>query len=164
MKYVIIVVFVAVYVFFGTERGFTADSAWWTHLTYWLQHGSIMHLVLNVVSMLGMMAILERFMRPAVMLTLAIVIAIGVSWLVSYSIPVVGASGVVYALIGMYMLLIVRGRIRFASTFNLWLFFVSVFIFLIISFVKTNSAGMLHFLSMCAGFVCFSALLSHKTI
>lgn len=154
MKYVIIVAFVAVYAFFGLELGFTTDSAWWTHFTYWLQHGSIMHLVLNVVSLWGLMAALERFMRPAVMLTLAIVIAVGVSWLVSYGIPVVGASGVVYALVGMYMSLIIRGRIRFASIFNMWLFFISVFTFLIISFAKTNSAGMLHFWSMCAGFVC----------
>lgn len=154
MIYILIAAFIVVRLCFGLELGYTAGSAWWTHFTYWLQHGSYMHLVLNVVSLLGLVAALERFIRPAVVLTVAIVVAIGVSWLVSYSVPVVGASGVVYALIGMYMSLIVRGRVRFASGFNLGLFFVSVFTFLIISFVKTNSAGMLHLLAMCVGFAC----------
>ncbi len=153
MIYILILVFILVHILFGLELGYTAQSAWWTHFTYWMQHGSILHLLLNVVSLFGVMKVLERFIRPVVVLTVAIVIAVFVSWLVNYnSVPVVGASGVVYALLGMYISIIVRGTVRFTSTFNMWLFFFSVFTFLIISFFKTNSAGLLHLFSLCAGF------------
>lgn len=154
MIYILILVFVVVRLCFGLELGYTSGSAWWTHFTYWLQHGSFIHLILNAISLLGVLHVLERFIRPAVVLALGVGVAIGTSWLASYSVPVVGASGVVYALLGMYMSLIIRGRARFSSGFNMWLFFVSVFTFLVISFVKTNSAGLLHLLSLCAGFAC----------
>lgn len=147
-----IVVFFIVYLAFGMELGFGDGSAWYTHFTYSFQHGSFLHLILNCISWLAVANALERFIRPWVFLLVAYVVAVAVSWVVSYSVPVVGASGMIYAMLGMYMSLIIRGRVCFGSTFNLWLFFISIFTFLTISFLKTNSAGLLHLLCLCGGF------------
>ena len=152
MTYISIVVFGLVYLAFGLELGFMHGSAWYTHFTYSFQHGSFMHLALNCISWLAVTHALERFFKPWIFLVAVYVVAVVVSFVVSYSVPVVGASGMIYAMLGMYMSLVVRGRVRFASAFNFWMFFISVFTFLTISFFKTNSAGLLHLLCLCVGF------------
>jgi len=152
MKYLLVVVFVIVYVSFGLELGFTSAGPAWKHFTYLFQHGSIMHLVLNCISWLALFGALERFYRPRTIMLVSVAVAVAVSFVVNYTVPVVGASGMIYCMIGMYMCLIVRKRVRFAYKINLIMFFVSVFTFLAISFFKANSAGMLHLLCLVGGF------------
>jgi membrane associated rhomboid family serine protease len=152
MKYLPVIVFVIIYVSFGLELGFTSAGPVWKHFTYSFQHGSIMHLVLNCISWLALFGALERFYRPRTILLVAVAVAVAISFMVSYSIPVVGASGMIYCMIGMYMCLIVRKRVHFASKINLIMFFVSVFTFLAISFFKANSAGLLHLYCLVGGF------------
>lgn len=152
MNYIFIFVFVGVYFLFGMELGYTAGGAWWTHFTYSFQHGSLLHLIINCISWMVMLRVLQRFFPPRAIIMVAYLVAVAVSWVVSYPVPVVGASGMIYAMLGMYMALILMGHVRIVSVLNLWLFFASAFTFLAISFFKANSAGMLHLLCLGCGF------------
>lgn len=155
MKILVIILWVVVYVFFGIELGYTATSPWWTHFTYSIQHGSVMHLLLNSVAFFYMMRALESRHRPWVVLAVAYAISVGASFVVYYPKPVVGASGMIYAMIGMFAFMVMINLHRFkgkARTNNI-VFLFSVAVMLIISLFNPHSAGLIHLVCLVAGAV-----------
>ncbi len=153
MKYFLVTVFLIVFVLFDKDLGYTNTSAVYTHFTYVFQHGSFMHLLLNSISFFTLLAVLERFIRPQIVVAVAVAVAVAASFLVSYPIVVVGASGAIYAIMGMYLCLIVNRRVAFAKKSFLWSFLLALVAFLVIGFVKTNTAGLLHLVCLVAGFL-----------
>ena len=143
-----------VYLCFGTELGYTANAAWYTHFTYMWQHGSWLHLILNSVSMFVLFNLVQRFYRPVVIVAVLVACAWSMSYVVSYDKPVVGASGMVYALMGMYFSLVILGKLKYAKIENMVLSLLSVAVFLAISMIKHNSAGLLHLACLAAGIFC----------
>ena len=184
MKHLIILTFIIVFIFFGHNLGYDANSPWWTHITYNFQHANIMHLLLNSVSFFYIFRALEQAIKPrsrwrkfATCALLPLLIATIASFFTPYppqwlttplspwwgepegglgrvgeGLPVVGASGIIYAMLGMYFALIATKRIRFKDVTALIVLITSVSIFLIISLFKENSAGMLHLLCLILGF------------
>lgn len=152
MKYLFIFAFVGVYYFFGLELGYTVTSPWWTHVTYMFQHANVWHLLLNSFSWWVLFKALERFYRPWVIAAGAMLVAVVASWLCVYSVPTVGASGMIYALMGAFLMLVATGKLVYRRRADLILLIVSVVTFLVIGFIKHNSAGLLHLLCLVAGF------------
>jgi len=152
MSYLSIVIFIVVYLCFGAELGYSESSAWYTHFTYMWQHGSWLHLLLNAFSFAVLFNLVKRFFHPAIIMLVIIFMAWAGSYMVGYDQPVVGASGMVYALMGMYFSLVFVGKLKYTKIENLVLSLFSVGVFLLISIFKQNSAGLLHLVCLALGF------------
>lgn len=152
MKHLFIIAYIIVYIFFGKDLGYDAFSPCWKHITYNFQHANLMHLFLNSVSFYYLFRALERFIRPWIIASAALTSAVAASFLCIYPVPVVGSSGMVYAMIGMYFALVTAKRIRYREKTPLYVFLAGVAIFLTLSFIKPNSAGMLHLASLITSF------------
>lgn len=188
MKHLLILSFIAVFLLFGHQLGYTATSPWWTHLTYNFQHANLWHLLLNSVSFYYLFRALERAIpfrtvrqKFATCALLPLAIATAASFFTPYpqyllnllhhlptlpllggaggGHPVVGASGMIYAMIGMYFYILFKaGKFKNPHKASSWhakspLWGVGgLAIFLIIGFFKPNTAAMLHLLSFITGF------------
>lgn len=153
MKILLIFVWVLIYAFFDLSLGYSSTTPVWTHLTYSFQHASFIHLVLNCVGFFFMMRALEIRYRPAVLIGVAYIISVGASFMVYYPKPVVGASGMVYALIGMFAWVVLTNlpRIVGKARQNNILFLITIAAALIISLLNPVSAGRIHLICMMAG-------------
>lgn len=152
MKYLFILTFFITYIFFGLELGFTGPTPIWKHVTYMFQHGSIWHLLINSFSFFLMFRLLQRYIKSGHITVMILTAAFSMSFLCTYTRVVVGASGMVYAMLGMYFYLVSIRFIRFKNKMSLVLSVISVLTFLTISFFKHNSAGMLHLSCLLSGF------------
>lgn len=152
MKYIFILTFFLVYAFLGLKLGYTATSPWYTHITYSFQHASIMHLLINSFAFWTLYRVLERYISSWHIAIIALFTAISMSFFASYIIVVVGASGMIYTMMGMYFFLVSIHKIHFKDKTTLIVSIISVITFLIISFLKHNSAGMLHLLCLSFGY------------
>ncbi len=157
MKYLFPVIFLLVFLIFGLELGYTATSPWWTRVTYIFQHANLMHLLVNSVSFFFLFRALESMLRPRRITSTALTAAVAAAFLCVYDKPVVGASGMVYAMVGIYVALVVQywnGKFRHPKTrYQVTVFLIAVTIALVVSFFKENTAGLLHLVSMVLGFV-----------
>lgn len=158
MKYLFLLSFLLVYCFFGLELGYTATSPAWKHVTYIFQHASVIHLLMNSFAFWTLSVALYRFVPEYKVYAISITVAVLASFVCTYSKVVVGASGMIYAMLGMYFFLVAVGKIRFKNKIALVVSILSVIIFLTISFLKQNSAGMLHLLCLCGGLLSTSLL------
>ena len=152
MKYFFIIIFILIYFSFGLKLGYTATSPWYTHITYSFQHASIMHLLINSFAFWTLYRVLERYIVSWHIAIIALFAAVSMSFFTEYSIVVVGASGMIYAMMGMYFFLVSIHKIHFKDKTTLIVSVISVITFLIISFLKHNTAGMLHLLCLLFGY------------
>jgi membrane associated rhomboid family serine protease len=102
MKYLMIAAYIIIYVFFGTELGYTTTSPWWTHITYMFQHASWIHLILNSVALYFALKAIKVRIKDWWSIPVAFTAAVAVTFAARYSIPTVGASGFIYALWGVH--------------------------------------------------------------
>ncbi len=153
MKHLIIFIFILVFILFGHELGYDDILPVWKHVTYNFQHADFWHLTLNSISFFYMFRVLERHIRPVNVFLISLIIAFFMSFFCIYDQVVVGASGMIYAQIGMYFALVARRKIRYKDKTPLYIFLGSVAVFLALSFIKGNSAGLLHLLCLISGFV-----------
>jgi membrane associated rhomboid family serine protease len=153
MKNIFLIAFIVIYLCFGLELGYTASSPWYTHVTYIFQHANFMHLALNSISFFLLFKVLEKFFSSWNIIIVSLISAFAMSFFCMYDQPVVGASGMIYTMLGMYFFLICHKQIRFKDKATLYVFIFSVTTFLVISFFKPNSAGLLHFLCFLSGFI-----------
>lgn len=158
MKHIFILSFLLIYTFFGTELGYTATLPIWKHITYMFQHGSIAHLCINSLSFYMLFTALQRYISPYKIAFMAISIAFTMSFLTHYSKVVVGSSGMIYAMLGIYLFLVSIGKIKYRSTAALIIGLLTIATSLIISFLQHNSAGMLHLLCLTSGTVTYATL------
>lgn len=152
MRKIFLIVFLIVFLTAGNNIGYMNVFPVWKHFTYVFQHASMIHLLLNALSFYFLFGALQQFIKTARIITISYGSAVAMSFFTAYTAPVVGASGMIYAMIGIYIHLITQNRIRFKDRNGLIVFIVSVATFLIVSLIKTDQAGMLHLLCMTAGF------------
>lgn len=161
MKYVFIVIFIIVFLLFDTELGYTNTSPLYTHLTYFFQHASILHLFLNSVSFIVMFTVLDKIIERKIFLSITFSIGIVSSFLAMYDVPTVGISSVIYAMIGLYIgVTVFYEDIRIADTRRYLLNISLIAISLTISLIKTNSNFYIHIYSLVIGFI-ISLILSY---
>jgi len=152
-KAAFILLFAIVFLFFGNELGYTYRSPWWNHLTYMFQHASLFHLTINAVAFLSFYRLVERFIPPRTVALYIVVIGFVLSWVCVYPVVVVGASAMVYALIGMYLYFVAVRKLVYRNRNTMILSLCSISFFLFIGFFNPHSAGCLHLLSIVSGFI-----------
>lgn len=152
MKYLFLFSFAFAFAFFNLELGYTATSPTWTHITYMFQHGTLVHLCINCFSFLAFFKVLERFYAPYKIAVVIVMVAFGSSFLCLYAKPVVGASGMIYAMLGMFISLVRYRVICLRNRAALYVLFLSTATFISIGFFKHNSAGLLHLLCLISGY------------
>ena len=158
MKYIFVILFIIVFFRYDISIGYSKGSPIYTHLTYMFQHTNAIHLILNSFAFIGIFRTLERFIDKWVLFLSIISIGIVVSFFAEYTLPTVGASSMIYSMIGLFFGFCTKRRIRIIDKKKLLLFIVSIFLMLTISFFKTNSNFILHLYSICMGF-CISFFL-----
>ena len=166
MKTTFILIFIAVFIFFDNSLGYTACSAWYTHITYNFQHANVWHLLINSVAFFFVFRNLQRYIPPYKIVLLSLPVAIVCSLFTAhYSLPIVGASGMIFAMIGMLFSFAVIKAINYpkAPRKSLYISLVCFTIVITIGFFQKNTAGMLHLLCLVGGFVAMS-LLSLKSL
>ena len=99
-------IFLLSYLTFGKDitLGVTSTSCFYTHLTYIFVHANLFHLITNIFSLSFTLILLKKIanMKYYVMTAIGLISAFVASFIFMQDIPTVGASGVVYALLGTY--------------------------------------------------------------
>jgi len=154
MKYLFVAVFVVVFVLFGLELGYTNHSPLYTHFTYMFQHAGIVHLLLNSVAFIGMFHALRKFVGRWAIVASILLCGFVASFLSAKVVPTVGASSMIYAMIGIYVgVTLLSPKIRIADTRKYLLFISCVAAGLLVSLFKSNSNFLVHVYSLTLGFV-----------
>lgn len=154
MKYIYVLIFIIVFIFFGLKLGYTNKSPFYTHFTYMFQHSGIVHLLINSLAFIGMFRTMEKFVDKWLLSASIIAVSFVTSFMSIYNIPTVGASAMIYTMFGMFFgMTIYSKNIKIADTKKYLLFLSVVLISLTISFFKHNSNFVLHLSSMISGFI-----------
>ncbi len=153
MKYIIVIIFFIVFSTFGINIGYLGIFPIWKHLTFNFQHANLFHLIVNSFTIFFLFYSLERLIQPIVIFCIMILSSFVASFFCIYSLPVVGASGMVYAGFGILLYLLLKHKLIFKNK-SLGIFFIlNISCALIISFFSYRSAAMLHLLSLIFGFL-----------
>lgn len=151
MRKIFITIFIIVFVMFDNSIGYTDILPVWKHFTYVFQHANIVHLIMNSISFYLVWGALDFYYSKSAIIAIAYLSAVAMSFFTGYSLPVVGASGMIYAMFGMFSFLIIKGRLSFENFSGQLIYWGSVAVFLAISFIRPNQAGMLHLLCLASG-------------
>lgn len=153
MKYIVVMIFILGILTLDSSFGYTLTSPWWTHLTYIFVHQNFIHLLMNSIGFLMLFDLLQKIFNKWVLLCAVFLIAFIASFAASYPLPTIGASGVVYALIGVMVELVVAGKIKHKNKLNLFVFALALLLGITISFFKGTSNVLLHIICLLMGFV-----------
>jgi membrane associated rhomboid family serine protease len=152
MKYLFVLIFILCLVFFDTDIGYTRTSPWWTHLTYQFQHAGMIHLLINSLAFVGMFRLLEKFVSKWLLSVSVILIGFAASFLSMYGVPTVGASAMVYAMMGIFIsILNLCPDIKIIDRRKFAVFAVGVVACLTVSALKGNSNFFLHVFAIAIG-------------
>ena len=153
MQYLIAIVFIIVFSVFDNSLGFSIGSPLYTHLTYMFQHASVMHLILNSFSFIIMFKILSMYANKYKLLFVLLMIGFCSSFLSEHDLPTVGASSMVYAMVGIMYGLVCRKILEFENKDTLIINVVPLLIAFIVSYVTKNSNFAIHLISLVWGVV-----------
>jgi membrane associated rhomboid family serine protease len=129
--------------------GYSNTTPLITHFTYNFSHVNIWHLVLNSLAYIGVFRMLEKSIKHWKIILLSLSVAIIASFFASYDIPTMGASGMIYAMIGMWFGLVMNKTLTIIDKKLFLIYCLSVILMLAVSFFKHNSNFLLH--SYCLG-------------
>ncbi|WP_099465549.1 rhomboid family intramembrane serine protease [Parabacteroides provencensis] len=152
MEYIVIILFVIVHICAGNELGYSSSSPIWTHATYQFQHLNWIHLLLNSFTFLSLCKILRKALPLSLILVYAYFTSVIISFFSELDLPTVGASGMIYAMSGMFISISLIGeklRIVDYSKFSLFLF--GITIALVLSAIKPHINFFCHLLGLCLG-------------
>lgn len=147
----VIVVFLITY-FFRLDGGYVEFFPLWRHFTYPFCHANLFHLVANSIALYFVMKSIKVLYHPLLLLALMYISAVAASFFAYYDKPVVGASGIVYAGLGMLSYFILSKKLVFNTVSQKRKFFLIIAFSLAIGFLIPAMAGLLHFLSFGIGF------------
>ncbi len=159
MQYLIAIVFIIVFSVFDNSLGFCIGSPFYTHFTYMFQHASVMHLVLTSFSFIAMFRVLTIFANKYKLFLALVIIGFISSYFSECQLPTVGASSMVYGMIGMMYGFIWNKILEFMERSILILNLVGLLIALLISCFTKNSNFSIHLISALIGLlvgVCFA--------
>lgn len=157
MQYIIILIWIIVFVLTPQDCGYYTGGPAIAHLYYQFDHASILHLLFNSITFLALFRTLAKVFSPFRVLLAVYLSSVLASCMAPYPIPCVGASGINYALMGIYLDLMASRRLYISPDKKtrkaFWLFLVMVCTGLSFSAAKENSAFLLHLLCLIMGAV-----------
>ena len=154
IKYLFVFVFIFVFAWFDKSLGYTTTSPVYTHFTYMFQHAGIIHLVINSLAFIGMFRAVEKYINKWILSGICIFFAFLLSFFSSYDIPTVGASSMIYIMIGMFLsITLFYKKVKINDKRKYLLFITSIFLSLLVSAFKHNSNFLLHVLSISSGII-----------
>jgi membrane associated rhomboid family serine protease len=151
VKYLFLPVFLLFFLFADLSVGYVRDAGMYTRITYMFQHAGVIHLLINAISFISLFRALERRYAPLYLSAIIMVAGFLATFALSYEQPVVGASGMIYAMAGIYATEVWR-TFRSASGKRPALTWIAcMFICLAVSFFLPRSAFALHLCAFLLG-------------
>lgn len=153
MKYIFVIVFALVYLFADNSLGFCTGSALYTHVTFIFQHAGIIHLLINSLSFFLVYTTMRNIMSAYIFVPVALISTFVSSFVSIEIIPTIGASGMIYAMIGIYICAtLLNDTIKITDTRRYLLFLFIIALSLIVSIINPTSNFFLHAYSLLFGF------------
>lgn len=154
VKYIFVLLFIVVYCLFGLDLGYTTTSKLYTHITYMFQHSAIIHLTINSIAFIVMFHNLQKLLNIGIIIASIFVCGFAASFLSMYDIPTVGASSMIYAMVGIDIgMTLFCKEIKIANTRRYLLFICGLVLCLLISAFRHNSNFLVHIYSLIFGFI-----------
>lgn len=154
IKYIFVFLFLIVYYLFGLELGYTTTSMFYTHITYMFQHSGIIHILFNSVAFIVMFYNLQKLMNTWIIVISILLCGFAASFLSMYNIPTVGASSMIYTMVGIDIgMTLFCKKIKIANTGRYLLFICGLILCLSISAFRHNSNFLVHIYSLIFGFI-----------
>lgn len=151
MKYLLIIVFTFIYIA-NPNIGYSQNSPLYTHFIYMFGHNGLIHLFVNLISFFSLFNFLSKVISPAILFIYVYLSAVIASFFSSASLPTVGASGMICALIAIYALLPLFGKkliIQNRRKFFRWLMYTLAALIISSCFPAINAAN--HFFALLSG-------------
>lgn len=105
-----------------SSLGVSDTSPWWSLFTYNLVHLSFIHLSVNSIAFISYWGILKRYLNVYIVSAISMFVPAVSAYWGCYSIPTIGASAVIYTLIGIYTVAIPLGKRELVKFLSLILF------------------------------------------
>lgn len=154
VKYIFVLLFIVVYSQFGLDIGYTTTSKFYTHITYMFQHSGIIHLAINSVAFIVMFHNLRKLLNIWIIIVSMLICGFAASFQSMYDIPTVGASSMIYAMMGIDIgMTLMCKKIKVANTRRYLLFICGLVLCLSISAFRQNSNYLVHIYSLIFGFI-----------
>jgi membrane associated rhomboid family serine protease len=112
VKYIFVLIFILAYIFCGNITGYSNTSPLWTHLTYMFLHASVLHLLFNSLAFINIFRALEKTLGQWTLSIIIITAGFALSFIIRYDRPIVGSSGLIYTMLGMYSFFLVKTLIK----------------------------------------------------
>ena len=96
--------------------GFSESSEFWTRFTYLLAHVGVIHMFLNILFIDLLLSNLRRWIYPDRLLAVAVTGAVLATFGAEASLPTIGASGVLYFILGAYTAYRFNAAVLFSVT------------------------------------------------
>lgn len=153
MLYLLLIVVWLINLIFNIELGYRELFPLWKHLTYSLAHANVVHLLLNTVALFFVLRSLRPALPSRISITVMYVSAVVASFFVYYDGKlIVGASGMVYAGLGVLHYAILQRKLVFNTRTDKHVFYVSLVLAIVLGFAIPNIAGLLHLASFVVSF------------
>lgn len=154
MRYVIPFIFISVHLLFDIDLGYSTSSKLYTHFTYQFQHTGWIHLLINTIAYASIYKVLVKAMPWHLLITYSYSISVVASFLSMYNTPTVGASGIIYAMIGMFLSISLIGKkLKVVNHRKFLLFILCVAISLITSEFRESVNNACHIFSIFFGLI-----------
>ena len=153
MQYLIAIVFIIVFSVFDNSLGFCIGSPFYTHFTYMFQHASVMHLVLNSFSFIVIFRLLSIYTNSYKLFLTVLLIGFASSFLSEHNLPTVGASSMVYGMVGLMYGFMCNKILEFKEKVLLVGNIVVLLVAFLISYFTKSSNFSIHLISLLLGLV-----------
>lgn len=159
MRLGLVIVLLFVYPFVANDYGFNFQSDFFSHFAYMFNHSSITHLLLNCFALFTIGSMLERFSFVGKQSFAIYFIGLSTAFIASYihniyAINTNGASGIVYALLGQYLAIVVHHKnVKIVSLKSLLMYWGCIAFALAIGFINTRTNAVLHLSSFGIGYI-----------
>jgi membrane associated rhomboid family serine protease len=146
MKYLLPIIWLIIHLTLDNRQlGYTLHPPLYTHLTYAFAHAGLFHLIINAISYISLYNALKGGRIICLSLIISFISAAAASFFSSYELPTVGASGLIFGMLGCYTAAVSLNRKQWKQ------FSIILLITLILPFFIPRVNALLHLISFAFG-------------
>lgn len=138
----------------GAGVGYSISSPSYTYFLYMFQHSGVVHLVINLLSLCSFLQFLRKVIPVWLLFVYVYCSAVIAACFSAVMLPTVGASGVIYSCVGIYLSLLFWGkRLKVGNkrSFFMWLCVIAVGS--VVSAFNPHINNLNHLAGFCSGIV-----------